>query len=119
MQTRQKPRKALNLPGRFFTGLGTPVDVIMSDVSEGGCRFPISAQKLTIGAPMQIYIAGSGPHRAAVRWVADGEAGVIFSVPLDEELVEGFQVSHVPDASAEATPGDFEAMDGEKPRRFC
>ncbi|MEP0189631.1 MAG: PilZ domain-containing protein [Erythrobacter sp.] len=119
MQTRQKPRKALNLPGRFFTGLGVPVDVTMSDISVGGCRFPVGEQQFAIGTPLQIFIAGTGPHRAAIRWVENGEAGVTFTTPLSEDLVDGMQVSHVPDASEESVPGDFDAMDDAKPRRFC
>ncbi len=119
MQTRQKPRKALNLPGRFFTGLGVPVDVTMSDISVGGCRFPVGDQQFAIGTPLQIFIAGSGPHRAAIRWVEKGEAGVTFVSPLSEELVEGFQDNHVPDAPTVAPQGDFEPMTDAKPRRFC
>lgn len=119
MQTRKKPRKALNLPGRYFTGLGTPIDVVLSDVSEGGCRFPVGTQKLAIGSPLQIYIAGAGPYRAAIRWVDDGQAGVTFTVPLDPAQVDSFQVEQVPDASGAAIIDAFEPMDDAKPRRFC
>lgn len=119
MQTRKKPRKVLDLPGRYFTGLGTPVDVVLSDVSEGGCRFPIGSQKLAIGSPLQIYIAGVGPYRAAIRWVEDGHAGVTFSVPLDPEQVDNFKAEHVSGTSNAATTEAFEPMDDAKPRRFC
>ena len=119
MQTRQKPRKALNLPGRYFTGLGSPVDVMLSDVSEGGCRFSVGSAKLAIGSPLQVYVAGSGRHRAAVRWIDDGYVGVTFAAPLASEQVANLQIGHVPDISAEAHPGEFDTMADAKPQRFC
>ena len=119
MRTRKTPRKAINVPGRYFTGLGDPVDVTLGDLSEGGCRFPIEAHKLNIGAPLQIYIAGSGPHRAAVRWIDDGQVGVTFATPLSTEQFEKFEGSHVPDLSSDAIPGEFEIASDALPQRFC
>lgn len=119
MRTRKTPRKSINVPGRYFTGLGDPVDVTLSDLSEGGCRFPAGSHKLTVGAPVQIYVAGSGPHRAAIRWIDDDNVGVTFAVPLTPEQVEKFKGSHVPDTSADATPGDFEIIPDALPQRFC
>lgn len=119
MQTRQKPRKELNVPGRFFTGLGVRVDVTLSDISEGGCRFPVGSQKLTIGSPVQIYIAGSGPHRASIRWVENGEAGVTFVEPLDEDMIERLERGDLPAAIEESEPADIEETKDAPPRRFC
>lgn len=119
MRTRKTPRKALNVPGRYFTGLGDPVDVTLSDLSEGGCRFPIGNQKLNVGAPMQIYVASTGPHRASVRWIDDGQAGVTFASPLETEQFEKFRVSHVPDGSIDDKPGEFEIVPDALPQRFC
>lgn len=119
MKTRQKPRKNINLPGRYFTGLGDPVDVLLADVSEGGCRFEAGPQRLVIGSPLQIFVAGSGPHRAAVRWIDNGEVGVTFASPLATELLQSFKASHVPDLSDDATPGDFASLPDSLPHRFC
>ncbi|MEL6529405.1 MAG: PilZ domain-containing protein [Pseudomonadota bacterium] len=119
MRTRKSSRKSINVPGRYFTGLGDPVDVTLSDLSEGGCRFPIGNQKLNVGAPMQIYVASSGPHRASVRWIDDGQAGVTFASPLPTEQFEKFQVSHVPDSSDDAEPGEFEIVPNALPQRYC
>jgi len=119
MRTRKTTRKAINVPGRYFTGLGDPVDVTLSDLSEGGCRFPMEAHKLNIGAPLQVYVAGSGPHRASVRWIDNGQVGVTFATPLESEQFEKFMASHVPDLSDEATPGDFEIAPDALPQRFC
>lgn len=119
MQTRKKPRKSLTVPGRYFTGLGSPVDVTLADLSEGGCRFATDNKKLALGSHLQVYVAGSGPHQAAVRWVEKGEVGVTFASPLETEQFEKFQGSHVPDLSDEALPGDFEPMPDALPQRFC
>ncbi len=119
MQTRKTPRKSLNVPGRYFTGLGDPVDVTLADLSEGGCRFAIGNQKLNIGAPMQIYVASTGPHRASVRWIDDGQVGVTFATPLETEQFEKFKGSHVPDMSDDGTPGEFEVVPDALPQRYC
>ncbi|WP_432201345.1 PilZ domain-containing protein [Erythrobacter sp. W53] len=119
MKTRQKPRKAFTLPGRYFTGLGAPVDVMLTDLSEGGCRFVTGGRALPLGANLQIYVANSGPHLASVKWAAQGEVGVTFSSPLATEKFEQFQNSHVPDASWSEQIGEFDAMPEGPPRRFC
>lgn len=119
MRTRKTNRKTITLPGRYFTGLGTPVDVTLSDLSVGGCRFPKGDLKLIPGAPIQIYVGGSGPHRASIKWVADGDVGVTFTTPLDQELFENFQSSHVPDRQATGRPGDFDSVPDTLPQRFC
>ena len=119
MRTRKKPRKSISVPGRYFTGLGDPVDVTLSDLSEGGCRFPIGNQRLNIGARLQIYVASTGPHRASVRWIDDGQVGVTFSTPLQTEQFEKFQVSHVPDLAEDTKPGDFDIVPDALPHRFC
>lgn len=119
MRTRKAPRKSIAVPGRYFTGLGDPVDVTLSDLSEGGCRFPIGNQRLNIGAPIQIYVASSGPHRATVRWIDQGQVGVTFAVPLETEQFEKFRISHVPDMTQDDTPGEFEVVPNALPQRFC
>lgn len=119
MQTRQNPRRNINIPGRYSTGVGSPVDVVVTDISEGGCRFPNDAPNLAVGMPMQIFIAGSGPHRATVRWIEQGEAGIVFTVPFSEESIADFKSGNIPDIDMAAHPSDFEAMPDMQPRRFC
>lgn len=119
MRTRQKPRKALTVPGRFFTGLGEPVDVKLADLSEGGCRFSAGDRTLPIGSHVQIYIAGSGPHHASVTWSDKGEVGVTFAKPLESDQLRRFQNTHVPDLSVDSSQRDFEPMPDTPPRRFC
>ena len=119
MRTRQTSRKSITLPGRYFTGLGTPEDVILSDLSVGGCRFALGERDLKMGMPVQLYVANTGPHRATVKWVKDGETGVTFTAPLSDELFASFQASHIPDASNIPSIDDFDDMSSAKPQRFC
>ncbi|MFL0354904.1 PilZ domain-containing protein [Erythrobacter sp. GH1-10] len=119
MRTRKNQRRSITLPGRYMTSLGTPEDVVLTDLSVGGCRFAMGSRKLTLGTPLQIYVAGSGPHRAVIKWVDKGEVGVTFSTPLSESEFETFQGSHVPDLAAQGMPGDFEPLTDTRPQRFC
>ncbi|MBV7265282.1 PilZ domain-containing protein [Erythrobacter ani] len=119
MQTRKKPRKTITLPGRYFTGLGSPVDVILTELSVGGCRFPASGKKLIPGAPLQIYVGTSGPHRANIRWAENGEVGVTFTVPLTEQQISEFDSSDLPAFSGKTGADEFEELPGARPHRFC
>jgi hypothetical protein len=119
MRSRKKPRCQIDLAGRYFTGLGAPVDVVLSDVSEGGCRFPAGAERLVPGARLQLSIAGSRPLRATVRWVEDGEIGVIFARSLTPEQVEQLKTGSLTESSAAAQQVAFEPMPNLRPQRFC
>lgn len=119
MRTRKTTRKSITLPGRYFTGLGTPENVTLVDLSVGGCRFANGDRRVTLGSPMQIYVANTGPHRAIVKWVQNGEVGVTFTTPLSQEQFEAFQSSHIPDAAKPEAMAPFEDMVGVKPQRFC
>lgn len=119
MRTRKSLRKNINLPGRYFTGAGEPQDIVLRDLSPGGCRFSTGLRRLTPGSPLQIYVAGTGPHRAIVKWVADGEAGLGFLVPLPEGQFGGFQSSHIPDPSDRNVNASFDDISQTKPQRFC
>ncbi|MBD2842943.1 PilZ domain-containing protein [Erythrobacter rubeus] len=119
MRTRQTSRKTITLPGRYFTGLGSQVDVTLTELSVGGCRFPASGKKLIPGAPLQIYIGASGPHRANIRWSENGEVGVTFATPLSEEQLGRLQDDQAAAASAPAPPGEGDDLPGAMPHRFC
>lgn len=119
MQTRKIPRKTISIPGRYFTGRGAPADVIVRDLSTGGCRFDTDRPDLAPGTRMQLYLGKSGPHHAIVKWGGKGEVGVTFSVPLDEGLFEGFKSSHVPDLPENTRAGEFDDMPEHLPNRFC
>lgn len=96
-----------------------PADVMLTDVSLGGCRFKTDSARLSMGTPLQIVIAGTGPHHATIKWVGKGEVGVTFAHALDEDVFEQFRSSHVPDFAGQTGSGGFEEMTGQLPRRFC
>ena len=107
------------MPARYFTGLGSPIDVLLSDLSTGGCRIPSGGAKLTLGSPIQIFVGGSGPHRGNVKWINEGEIGIGFLTPLDDEFVEGCKNSHVPVFEDDGSEADFDDMPDTMPQRFC
>ncbi len=119
MRTRQSSRKNITLPGRYFTGLGTPEDVVLTDLSVGGCRFANGNRRVTLGSPIQIYVANTGPHRATVKWVQDGKVGVTFTSPLSQDQFSAFQSSHIPDTIDPGAMDSFQDMKDAKPQRFC
>lgn len=119
MQTRTTHRKTINLAARYFTGLGNPVDVVISDVSVGGCRFGIKSSNLMLGSRLQMFIESSGPHHATVKWTEGEEVGVTFANPLSEEHVAKFKSSHVPACEADRRAGIFDEMPKALPNRFC
>ncbi|TRD11138.1 PilZ domain-containing protein [Erythrobacter insulae] len=119
MQTRQTPRKSIKLPSRYFTGTGAPDDVLVTEISAGGCRFASTSPDLTIGARLQIEIAGTGPHHGTVKWAEKGEIGVTFLRNITEAELGEFQSSHIPAASAGLSEREFEPMTKTKPTRFC
>lgn len=119
MRTRKTSRKAINLPGRYSTGLGEPCDVLLRDLSPGGCRFVSSQHRLNLGSPIQIYVAGTGPHRAIVKWVSNGEVGLGFLAPLSDDQFNRFQSSHIPDPNDRNLSADFDDITDLKPQRFC
>lgn len=119
MRTRQTNRKHISLPGRFSTGLGEPQDVVLRDLSCGGCRFAAGSQKIAPGAPLQIYVGQTGPHRAIVRWAKEGEVGLGFLKPLTQQQFESFQASHIPDSTNANPQAAFEDMGDLTSQRFC
>ncbi|MEE4199694.1 PilZ domain-containing protein [Erythrobacter sp.] len=119
MRTRQTMRKTINLPGHYLADLGEPRDVVLRDLSVGGCRFDCGGRRFALGAPIQIFVAGTGPHRAIVKWVSDGEVGIGFQAPLSEAQFDAFQASHVPDPVIAARRMVFDDISDMKPQRFC
>jgi hypothetical protein len=125
MQTRQKSRRSVDVPARYFTGVGEPVAVMLRDISEGGCRFPAGNAKLRAGMPLQISVAGTAPLSAKVRWAEDGEIGVNFDRPLAPEMVEQFKSFQFANPPSAAKPSEFAPMpapidlSNAPPRRFC
>ncbi|BDI60046.1 PilZ domain-containing protein [Qipengyuania nanhaisediminis] len=118
MRTRSNTRKPITIPGRYFTGLGTPEDVAIADLSPGGCRFASRARRIAPGSPIQIFIGAAGPYQAVVKWVEAGEIGAAFSHPLGDDEFRQFQSTHVPDRASEVITGEF-VDTRSMPQRLC
>lgn len=119
MRTRQVNRKLITLHGRYSTGLGEAHEVTLRDLSPGGCRFELASEKIAPGSPLQIFVAETGPHRAIVKWIKDGEAGVEFLRPLSETHFNNFQTSHIPDSAKASATATFDDIKDMTPQRFC
>lgn len=119
MQTRQTQRKTITLAGRYFTGLGAPIDATIMDLSPRGCRFAVSTPNLNRGSRVEVYLEGSGPHHATIKWIEKGEVGVTFDAALSDELFARFQNSHVPGLDEERAPEAFRPMPKSSSHRFC
>ncbi|WP_390586981.1 PilZ domain-containing protein [Erythrobacter sp. MTPC3] len=119
MQTRQTSRKTISLPGRFYTGAGQLVDVTLSELSVGGCRFAAPGKALIPGTPLQVYIGASGPHRANVRWSENGEVGVTFAAPFTQPQIDAFENGEEPGTPGTAQADTLDQLSKAKPHRFC
>ncbi|MHA7820883.1 MAG: PilZ domain-containing protein [Erythrobacter sp.] len=119
MKTRQTQRKTITLAGRYFAGLGSPVKVLINDLSPRGCRFAVDAPQPIRGSRVQLYLERSGPHHATVKWVKHGEIGVTFDAVLNDDLFRQFQNSHVPAAGEDRAPEAFVETPKGTPSRFC
>ena len=119
MQARKEQRKIISIPGRYFTGLGEPVDAQLKNLSVKGCCLTEVSGNLTVGSRLQIHVGNSGPHHAHVKWAKGGDVGVTFVSQIDPDMFDRFKASHVPDAEQNTITGDFEEMEPGLPQRFC
>ena len=67
-------REPVQFPGRVVLPDGRAVEVVVTDVSEQGCRIRTSAT-LPIAASVRLELAGKS-FDASVRWTLAGEAGL-------------------------------------------
>lgn len=73
---------------------GSPVDVIVLDISRSGVRILTDAQ-LEVGQEITIGLAGAGVTHAFVSWARGGEYGCAFERPMAPED-EAMAFSHAP-----------------------
>lgn len=119
MRTRKTLRKTITLPGRYFTGMGQPETVMLKDLSTGGCRVQRGNRKSTLGAQVQLFVGGTGPHRAVIKWVEDGDVGLNFITPLTEQQFAALQSGEVGEVDELPETERFEDMGPLNPHRFC
>lgn len=99
---------------------GIPVDMIIDDLSYGGCRMSgdiglYAGDRITIGLP------GIGVRSAQVVWAKDGSTGLTFDVPLSrEDIMVTRQVDTLIDGRFTITDSRAETADEDEilsPRR--
>ena len=76
--TPRNDRRAVDLAAIVHRGEGAPLPVILTDLTEQGCRIS-SGETLLIGEQIKLEIPHLGFLAAQVRWSLDGEAGARFS----------------------------------------
>jgi hypothetical protein len=88
MDLRQEQRHPVEIQGRYRTGSGIPRDVIVTDLSEHGCRIFDRFCNLGIGRFITIRVGSIGPLGARVMWRESNLAGLQFSEPLHPRVLE-------------------------------
>lgn len=88
---RRARRLALAMPARCRTLSGFAEDVVIRDVSEGGCRIAGAVLKMCAGDRLLLRPPGMESLAALVRWANRHEAGVEFERPLYGPVVEHLQ----------------------------
>lgn len=78
---RRSPRLKLLLPARCRSRSGFLDRVVISDISEGGCRIDSQALVLRPGDPVVIRPDGLEGLGGVIRWVRDHSAGIDFERP--------------------------------------
>ena len=88
MRTRKVERKRTDIGGQCCTNQGRLLEIVVCDLTEGGCRFRDADASLFPGMPVNLMISGSGPYACYVRWREDSDVGVSFARPLSPTLLE-------------------------------
>lgn len=85
-------RGSLRIPteatGSCRTSRGMQWDIVLADLSEGGCRIDDPRGRLRLGEFVRLYIAGTGPHMAEVAWRQGDRVGIEFARPLPARLFQ-------------------------------
>ncbi len=84
---RWEERHAVDLTATLRDLVGSPVDIVVEDVSRRG--FCIAeVPELSVGAVIRIGIQGAGRRQARVVWQSHGNQGLEFLQPLSEAELE-------------------------------
>lgn len=85
---RRSPRLQLVLPARCRSRSGFLDRVVISDISEGGCRIDSLALVLGVGDLVVVRPEVLEGLTGAIRWVKGHSAGIAFDRPLYPAVVE-------------------------------
>jgi len=85
---RRSRRLGLAMPARCRMLSGFTEDVVIRDISEGGCRVASAVLRLRAGDRVLLRPPGMEGLAGIVRWFEHGEAGIEFERPLHVAVVE-------------------------------
>jgi hypothetical protein len=88
MEDRRDERHGLIVNGRYRTGRGLPMDIVLHDLSKSGCQIHDRLGHLEVGQFLTIRIGPIGPIEAHVRWLEGRKAGIQFDSPLNDAVLE-------------------------------
>ena len=87
-EERSSRRLGLAMPARCRMLSGFTEDVVIRDISEGGCRVAGSCLRLRAGDRVLLRPPGMESLAGTVRWFERGEAGIAFERGLHVAVVE-------------------------------
>lgn len=88
MEGRRDERHGLIVNGRYRSGRGMPMDVVLHDLSKSGCQIQDKLGRLEVDQFLTIRIGQIGPIDAHVRWVDGRKVGIQFDAPLNDAVLD-------------------------------
>lgn len=88
MRDRRDDRHGLIVNGRYRTGRGMAMDIVLHDLSKSGCQIHDRLGRLEVDQFVTIRIGPIGPIDAHVRWLEGRKAGIQFDTPLNDAVLE-------------------------------
>jgi hypothetical protein len=88
MKDRRDERHGLIVNGRYRTGRGLPMDIVLHDLSRSGCQIHDRMGRLEVDQFLTIRIGPIGPIDAHVRWLEGRNAGIQFDTPLNDAVLD-------------------------------
>ena len=88
MQARKTSRVRTDADATCKNPRGFSWDVLVDDLSIGGCRVDDPRHGRELGSHIQIMIAETGPYTAEVAWRQGDRVGLEFLAKLDPEAFE-------------------------------
>ncbi|MEM6858788.1 MAG: PilZ domain-containing protein [Pseudomonadota bacterium] len=115
MQTRRDNRIRTNAEGTYTTNLGREWEVEVTDLSRGGCRVDDPHGGLKLGEYVEVFVGGTGPHKAEVAWRQSFRVGLEFVQPIAQSVLARIEQNDWDGAASEFSKTRHQAM----VRRFC
>lgn len=88
--SRAHDRRLLAIPGRCGIGERSLEDVLVEDLSAGGCSLRGSLPAFSKADAVTVWLDTHGPFSAKLRWAKRGSIGVAFESPLDQATIDLF-----------------------------